>query len=405
MKGKQEMNSKNNGKEKNFFGRFEVETLPEELTEEQFNNKIIDDNTPKFIIKRRQKSFMDKATTPLWRLEEAFINEQEARRNSPYTIKHYQQTFRIFYEFLAYEYCENPEDIDKMYDKYPLEKSPLVLYGKMFPILILENDNLQRDFGEYLEDVREVSEQTVLTYFRDFRAFMYYAMEQKIIAPFAISVKDKEPPIKNPYTDEEIRRLLKKPNSDSFEDNRNWAMVNYFLATGNRLQTVINLKVGDIDFEEGFISINVQKSGKTTRLGMTKKLSKVLEEYIYYFRCDESGEPLLDCYLFPSRRNEKLSDGAAKKAIKEYNLSRGVTKTSIHLFRHTYAKTWIVKGGDLASLQKALGHSSLKMIQRYANLYATDVKQKMEQYGALEQQKGSTESIKKRTQTIKKRIN
>lgn len=390
-------------KERNFFGRFEVEASETEL-EEEVNHRIIDDKVPKFIIKRKQKGFMDKMKTPLWRFEDAFITEQEARRNSLYTIKHYQQTFRVFYEFLAFEYCESAEDITKMHEKYPEEKNPLELYGKMFPIAILENDDLQRDFGEYLQEQRDCGEQTVLSYFRDYRAFMYYAMEQKLIAPFAITVKDKEPPIKNPYTDAEIKRLLKKPTTDAFEEYRNWVMVNYFLDTGNRLQTVINLKVGDIDFDEGFININVQKSGKTTRLGLTKKLSKILEEYIYFYRCDEDGEPQLNAYLFPTRRNEKLKPEGAKKAIKYYNLSRGVTKTSIHLFRHTYAKLWIMKGGDLASLQKTLGHSSLKMVQRYANLYASDVKEKMEQFSALNQQKGSTESIKRRTQLITKRI-
>lgn len=397
------MSNKDTTKEKNFFGKFEVEASEQEL-EEEINQRIIDEKVPKFIIKRKQKGFMDKMKTPLWRFEEAFITEQEARRNSPYTILHYQQTFRVFYEFLAFEYCEDPEDIDRMYDKFPDEKNPLALYGKMFPIAILENDDLQRDFGEYLQEQREVGEQTVLSYFRDFRAFMYYAMEIKLIAPFAITVKDKEPPIKNPYTDTEIKKLLRKPTGDSFEEYRNWVMVNYFLDTGNRLQTVINLKVKDIDFDEGFININVQKSGKTTRLGLTKKLSKILEEYIYYYRCDDDGEPLSDCYLFPTRRNEKFKPEGIKKAIIEYNQSRGVSKTSIHLFRHTYAKKWIMGGGDLASLQKTLGHSSLKMVQRYANLYASDVKEKMEQFSTLNQQKGSTESIKKRTQTIKKRI-
>ena len=392
-----------NKTEKEFFGKFEVTANENEFTEEELNHHIIDEKVPKFIIRRKQKSFMDKAKTPLWRLEEAFINEQEARRNSPYTIKHYKQTFRIFYEFLAFEYCENPEDIEKMHAKVP-DENALEVYGKMFPILILENDDLQKDFGEYLTEVREVSEQTVLAYFRDYRAFMYYAMEQKIITPFAITVKDKEPPIKNTYTEVEIKKLLRKPDSDSFEEQRNWVMVNYFLGTGNRLQTVINLKVGDIDFEEGFININVQKSGKTTRLGLTKKLSKVLKEYIYYYRSDENGEPLVTDYLFPTRNNEKITPQAAKMAIRAYNLNRGVQKTSIHLFRHTYAKTWIVSGGDLASLQKALGHSSLKMVQRYANLYATDVKDKMEQYGALNQQRASYDAIKKRKQTIKKRV-
>ena len=390
---------------KEIFARIEVDATLEELNEEEINRHIIEDKVPKFVVPRKQKSFLDKTKTPLWKLEEAFINEQEARRNSPYTIKHYQQTFRVFYEFLAYTYCEDSTDIDRMYENAPAsEKNPLAYYGKMLPIALLENDDLQRDFGEYLTDVREVSEKTVETYFRDYRAFMYYAMQNRIITPFAITVQEKEAPIKQVYTDTEIKKLLKKPNTDDFEEVRNWVIINYFLDTGNRLQTVINLKVKDIDFDDNFININTQKSGKTARIGLTKKLGRILQQYIYDYRCNnKSGEPLEDEYLFCTKYGEKFTDGMFKQTIKSYNLSRGVNKTSIHLFRHTYAKLWITSGGDLISLQKTLGHSSLRMVQHYSNLYATDVRDKMEQHSVLNQQRvTSGEKIKKR-QPIEKR--
>lgn len=383
---------------KDTFARFEVDATPYELNEEEINKRIIKDNVPKFIVKRKQKSFLDKAKSPLWALEDAFITEQEARRNSEYTIKHYQQTFRVFYEFLAYTYCESTEDIDRMYSAAPdSERNPLAFYGKQFPIIILENDELQRDFGEYLTDVREVSEKTVETYFRDYRAFMYYAMENGLIVPFSITVNEVEADVKDVYTDAEIKKLLRKPNTEDFEPIRNWVIVNYFLDTGNRLQTVINLKVKDIDFDDGFININTQKSGKTARIGLTKKLSKILKEYIEDYRCDKNGEPLWDKYLFCTKYGEKFTDGMFKTTIKNYNLSRGVSKTSIHLFRHTFAKLWITSGGDLISLQKTLGHSSLRMVQHYSNLYATDVREKMEKHSALNQQRiTSGETIKKR---------
>lgn len=380
----------------------EIEATPSEFYEEEIKKKVAEGKIPKFVIKRKQKSFVDKSKTPMWQLEQFFIREQEARRNSTYTIKHYEQTFRVFYEFLAFNYAENADTIDAIFDNAKDVKNPYVEYGSLFPIAVLENDDLQREFGEYLMDRREASEQTVLSYFRDYRAFMYYAMGEGWIEPFAITVKDKEPPIKQTYSDSEIKKLLKKPSTDNFEENRNWVLINYLLDTGNRIQTIINLKVKDIDFDDKFININTQKSGKTTRLGLTKKLARVLKEYINDYRTDENGVVLEEDFLFCNRYGEKLTDSGIKKAIKEYNLSRGVQKTSCHLFRHTYAKLWITSGGDLISLKQALGHSSIKMVQRYANLYATDVRDKMEEHSALNQQRiSSGETIKKRT-VIKK---
>ena len=340
----------------------------------------------------RRKSAIGKMALTLADLESAFVYEQKTRRNSEYTIKHYQQTFRVFYEFLANTY----------FPHFSKGKSGAD-FANEIPIKVLEREYLQKNFGDYLEDVRGVSEQTVLTYYRDYRAILYYAMDEGWIEPFEITVKDKEPPIKNTYTDSEIKRLIRKPTTDAFEENRNWVLVNYFLDTGNRIQTVLNLKVKDIDFEEGYININTQKSGRTSRLGLTKKLSRILAEYIRDYRCDEDGEPDYDEYLFCNRFGEKLSDGGIKKAIAEYNLSRGVSKTSIHLFRHTFARLWITSGGDIVSLKQALGHSSLKMVQRYANLYASDVKDKMEMYSALSQQRTSSGSTIKKRKAIQKR--
>jgi integrase/recombinase XerD len=380
------------------FAKFEVDASVDELKEDVINNYLIDEKVPKFIIKRKQKGFVDKTRTPLWQLEEFFMNEQEARRNTWHTKRTYKQVFEIFYEFVAYTYCESVEDIDKMYESAPpTELNPLRYYGKMFPIAILENDDLQKDFGEYLANVRCVSEKSIETYFRNLRVIMYFAMENKFIIPFSVTIKNVETKIKDVYTDAEIKKLLRKPRTEDFEPVRNWVIVNYLLGTGNRLGTVINLKVKDIDFDDNFININTQKSKKVMRIGLTKELRKVLRQYIDDYRCNEDGEPLDDEYLFCTKYGGKLTEGMFKKMIKTYNLSRGVNKTSTHLFRHTYAKMWITSGGDLISLQKALGHSSLRMVERYSNLYETDVREKMQQHSALSLQKrvgGST--IKKR---------
>ena len=62
-------------------------------------------------------------------------------------------------------------------------------------------------------------------------------------------------------------------------------------------------------------------------------------------------------------------------------------KTSIHLFRHTYAKKWITSGGDIISLARVLTHSELEMVKRYSNLYGSDVKKEIEEHSAISQLK------------------
>ncbi|GCD81387.1 hypothetical protein PTHTG4_04490 [Parageobacillus thermoglucosidasius] len=62
---------------------------------------------------------------------------------------------------------------------------------------------------------------------------------------------------------------------------------------------------------------------------------------------------------------------------------RGVEKTSIHAFRHTFAKHYITSGGDAFKLQRLLGHSTLDVTLNYVNLYGTDLKEDFDKHSIL----------------------
>lgn len=61
--------------------KIEIEAPEKELKEEIEGAKV-----PKFTISRGKKELFDKLKTPLWKLEDLFLNEQKVRRNSEYTI-------------------------------------------------------------------------------------------------------------------------------------------------------------------------------------------------------------------------------------------------------------------------------------------------------------------------------
>ena len=163
-------------------------------------------------------------------------------------------------------------------------------------------------------------------------------------------------------------------------------VINYLLATGNRVGTIVSIKVSDLDFEENMVAINVQKNKKKSRIPLENgKLVRILQEYIDEWLSDGNGG-YVSTYLFPSSYTDEdcpMSRISMGRSIAAYNKARGVRKTSVHLFRHTFVKNWIMKGGDLHSLQKILGHSTLDMVTHYANLYDTDLKDKVDAYSLL----------------------
>ena len=105
----------------------------------------------------------------------------------------------------------------------------------------------------------------------------------------------------------------------------------------------------------------------------------IQNEYLYFREGSEND------YLFCSETGDEMTENALKLAIRKYNINRGVQKTSIHLFRHTFAKKYLIDcGGDAFTLQRILGHSTLEMTRQYCNLYNIDLSRDYDLHSPLQ---------------------
>ena len=163
-------------------------------------------------------------------------------------------------------------------------------------------------------------------------------------------------------TDEEMKKLLRKPKGNCWVEWRAWAVINFLIATGVRANTIVNIKVSDIDFEQNLIHLRKLKNRKQQMIPMSTTLNAALNLYLKVWDWD------VDDYLFSASNHQQLQAHSLILAIRRYNISRGVTKTSVHLFRHTFAKNYILAGGGMMQLQAILGHSTLDMTRKYINL-------------------------------------
>ena len=119
-------------------------------------------------------------------------------------------------------------------------------------------------------------------------------------------------------------------------------------------------------------------------------MTSVLRDYMKV----RQGKP--EEYLFSNQYGEMLTENALRLAIAHYNKSRGVQKTSIHLFRHTFARKYLVDcGGDAFMLQKILGHSTLKMTKHYCAIYDADVARNYDRFSPLAQMNQPKERIRR----------
>ena len=235
-------------------------------------------------------------------------------------------------------------------------------------------------FIEYIREKKNANEVTVYSYMTHIRAILYYFMEEGYTPKFNIEMPKKEKTIKPTYTDRELEKLLAKPNLKkcSFTDYRNWVMVNYLLGTGNRLRTMINIKIGDIDFDNNLIYMLKTKNKRQQIIPLSQHLKPILQEYLGYRKGNSED------YLFCSMHGTQMTRSGAEGIISKYNRRRGVTNTSIHMYRHTFAKKWILNGGDPFTLKDVLGHSTMDMVNQYVNIYGKDLEKVFNTYNPLD---------------------
>ncbi len=284
-----------------------------------------------------------------------------------------------FKEFIRY--CKIKNLSEETIDYY---ENCFIRFKQICSEVSLTNEINKKIVNDYILALKlddKLNDVTVNTMLRGLRAVLYYFMKLGYTEEFKVELIKAEKKVKETYSDKELELLLKKPNIKEciFTEYRDWVTVNYLLATGNRASTVVNLKIGDIDLDDEVILLKRTKNKKQQIIPLSKTMSKIIKEYLTYRQGDS------DDYIFCSIYGQKLTVDALGQSIRKYNRRRGVMKTSVHLFRHTFAKKWILSGGDIFRLQKILGHSSMDIVREYVNMFAYDLRRDFNRFNPLEQ--------------------
>ena len=224
-----------------------------------------------------------------------------------------------------------------------------------------------------------VKDTTISSYLDTLRGFFKWCGEQGIKEGIKVEKYSFVDVPKETYTNDEIKRLLEKPNlrKCNFSEYRNWVIVCFFLNSGCRAGTLREVLIKDLDFDNDMIFFRHMKARNLQYVPMGAEMKRILKEYLDI----RGGKP--DSFLFPSEDDAQLTVHGLSTAIQRYNQARGVQKTSLHLFRHYFAKSYLQNGGEVTRLQRILGHKKIEMTIRYANLYGADTKLGFEQYSPL----------------------
>lgn len=182
------------------------------------------------------------------------------------------------------------------------------------------------------------------------------------------------------FSSEQVLRLLDVADRRSFAGHRDYVALAILYGTGLRLNELLNLRIGNINWELEFIKVK-GKGNKERHVPLSDHLKKILSEYIK--RLPPGGR---ERYLICTGDGGRLSNRSFQKRLKEYGKKAGIegVRVSPHTFRHTFAKDYILNGGDPFSLQQILGHSSLDMVRRYVDLVRQELVGQYKKFSPLD---------------------
>ncbi|HHV73416.1 MAG TPA: tyrosine-type recombinase/integrase [Thermoanaerobacterium sp.] len=190
------------------------------------------------------------------------------------------------------------------------------------------------------------------------------------------------------FTENQIMQMLKyysrmKNRDKTFFAYRDYTMIVTLLGTGIRRGELINLRWKDIDLINNGVTI-FGKARKQRTIPITEKLRKELMEYQIF--CQQKIKNITqDSYVFCDLNGKQLTTNAINQIFKRIKkvMNFKDVRLSAHTFRHTFAKNWIMNGGDVFSLQRILGHSTLDMTNVYVSLFGSALKQQNDKFNPL----------------------
>jgi integrase/recombinase XerD len=179
------------------------------------------------------------------------------------------------------------------------------------------------------------------------------------------------------FTEPQVRLLVAWKPKGKYQ-HRLHVLTLFLLDTGCRISEALTLKVRDIDLDNLLVTLD-GKGRKQRVVPFSFELRKALCRY----RKEASRTP--DSLLFASRTQTGLGRRVVLRDVKLLcgRLGFAPPRRTLHSFRHSFAVNYLRRGGSVFHLQKVLGHSSLDMTRRYANLVTTDLQAMHERVSLL----------------------
>lgn len=199
-------------------------------------------------------------------------------------------------------------------------------------------------------------------YLRGLRAFINH-LKLDLTVPMVKEVKKQI----TPFNEKQVRQIFQQINRKTFVGTRDHALLNLLFDTGIRINEAAGIRKKDI--LPGHVKVT-GKGGKERVVPIGSYAMDSLRNYLEHVDDLPNDTP-----VFVSINNLPLNRHTVNDRIRLYVKKAGIEniRASCHTFRHTFARAYLINGGDMYSLRKILGHETLDMVKEYVELFTHDV--------------------------------
>ena len=205
---------------------------------------------------------------------------------------------------------------------------------------------------------------TVRGYVRAIKRLFSWCIEEDILSsnPAARLVQPKAPEyLIQTFTTEHIEKMLSTCDITTPLGFRDYVMLLLFLDTGMRLSELCGLQVTDV--YDRYVKV-LGKGRKEREIGIHPEVGKLLWKYVNKYRHPTDPD---EKTLFIGRRGEPLGKDGISTIISEVKKKSDLegVRVSAHTFRHTFAKFYLQRGGEVFKLSREMGHGTIQVTELY----------------------------------------
>ena len=180
---------------------------------------------------------------------------------------------------------------------------------------------------------------------------------------------------KHILTAQEVEQILNQTALHGDLGIRDRAIIETLYSTGIRRAELINLKLYDVDTQNGTLMVREGKGKKDRMLPLGERAGLWITHYIEEIR-PELIIGTDDGTLFLHEFGEAFHKNRLTDLVKKYIEQAGINKTgACHIFRHTMATLMLENGADIRFIQAMLGHSQLSTTEIYTQVSIKKLKE------------------------------